>query len=151
EQKVQLLRSMHPMTADEVAQRTVRGQYGSGAIDGRVVPGYREEPSVSRSSPTETYVAVKFYIDNWRWAGVPFFVRTGKRLSQRLTEIRVHFKRTPQALFALRPDEEIDPNVITVNIQPDEGIALQFAAKRPGAHMQMVSVKAEFSYQRAFG
>lgn len=150
EQKVQLLRSMHPMNPEEVARRTVRGQYGAGKIDGRAAPGYRQEPGVRQNSSTETYVALEFYIDNWRWAGVPFFVRTGKRLAQRLTEISVHFKRTPQALFARTPDEQIDPNVITLGIQPDEGIAVKFGAKKPAAHMQMAPVQAEFSYGRAF-
>src|SRR5712672_1845521 len=117
EQKVQVFRSIRPMSVEEVARRTVRGQYGPGQVNGSAVPGYRQEPGVRGKSSTETYVAVEFYIDNWRWAGVPFFVRTGKRMAQRLTEISIHFKRTPQALFARTPDEEIDPNVITLGIQ----------------------------------
>jgi glucose-6-phosphate 1-dehydrogenase len=151
EQKVQVFRSMRPMSVEEVARRTVRGQYGPGEIDGRPVPGYRQEPGVRSNSTTETYVALEFYIDNWRWAGVPFFVRTGKRLPRRLTEISVHFKRTPQALFARTPDEEIEPNKITLGIQPDEGIALQFGAKKPAEQMEMAAVQAEFSYRSAFG
>lgn len=151
EQKVQVFRSIRPMNVGEVARRTVRGQYGPGEIGGRAVPGYRQEPGVRPNSTTETYVALEFYIDNWRWAGVPFFVRTGKRLARRLSEISVHFKRTPQALFARTPDEKIDTNVITLGIQPDEGINLQFGAKKPTSHMQMAPVQAEFSYQRAFG
>jgi len=150
EQKVQLLRSIRPMNPDEVARRTVRGQYGGGQINGHAVPGYRQEPGVRQNSSTETYVAVEFYIDNWRWAGVPFFVRTGKRLARRLTEISIHFKRTPQALFARTPDEEIDPNVITLGIQPDEGIAVKFGAKKPAGQMQVAPVQAEFSYRGAF-
>ncbi len=150
EQKVQVFRSVRPMNLEEVARRTVRGQYGAGTIGGRLVPGYRQEPGVSKTSSTETYAAVEFYIDNWRWAGVPFFVRTGKSLARRLTEISVHFKRTPQALFASTPDEQIDPNVITLGIQPDEGIAVKFGAKKP-AQMQMAGVQAEFSYRGAFG
>jgi len=150
EQKVQLFRSIRPMNPEDVARRTVRGQYGPGQINGRAVPGYRQEPGVRQDSSTETYVAVEFHIDNWRWAGVPFFVRTGKRLAQRMSEISVHFKRTPQALFARTPDEQIDPNVITLGIQPDEGIALKFGAKKPAAQMQMAPVQAEFSYRRAF-
>jgi glucose-6-phosphate 1-dehydrogenase len=151
EQKVQLLRSIRPMSVDEVARRTVRGQYGPGDIDGRPVPGYQQESGVRPNSATETYVALEFYIDDWRWAGVPFFVRTGKRMPRPLTEIRVHFKRTPQALFARTPDEEIDTNMITLGIQPEEGIALQFGAKKPAAQMQMAPVQAEFSYRQAFG
>jgi glucose-6-phosphate 1-dehydrogenase len=150
EQKVQLFRSIRPMTTEEVARRTVRGQYGSGHVDGHPVSGYRQEHGVAGNTSTETYVAVEFYIDNWRWAGVPFFVRSGKRLGRRLSEISIHFKRTPQALFARTPDEEIDPNVITLGIQPDEGITVKFGAKKPAAHMQMAPVQAEFSYRGAF-
>jgi glucose-6-phosphate 1-dehydrogenase len=151
EQKVQVFRSIRPMSVEEVARRTVRGQYGPGQIDGRAVPGYLQEPGVSENSSRETYVALEFYIDNWRWAGVPFFVRTGKRLARRMTEISIHFKRTPQALFARTPDKEIDPNVITLGIQPDEGISVKFGAKKPAAQMQMAPVQAEFSYRGAFG
>jgi glucose-6-phosphate 1-dehydrogenase len=150
EQKVQVFRSIRPMSVEEVARRTVRGQYGPGQISGRAVPGYRQEPGVRENSSTETYVALEFYIDNWRWAGVPFFVRTGKRLGRRMSEISIH-KRTPQALFARTPDEEIDPNVITLGIQLDEGITVKFGAKRPAAQMQMTPVEAEFSYRRVFG
>ena len=151
EQKVQVFRSIRPMSLEDVARRTVRGQYGPGSIYGRLVPGYRQEPGVPEHSSTETYVALEFYIDNWRWAGVPFFVRTGKRLARHMTEISVHFKRTPQALFARTPAEEINPNVITLTIQPDEGITVKFGAKKPAAHMQMTPVVAEFSYRGAFG
>jgi glucose-6-phosphate 1-dehydrogenase len=151
EQKVQVFRSIRPMTVEEVARRTVRGQYGQGQIEGRTAPGYRQEPGVRDNSSTETYVALEFYIDNWRWASVPFFVRTGKRLARRMTEISVHFKRTPQALFARTPNEEIDPNVITLGIQPDEGITVKFGAKKPSSQMEMAPVEAEFSYRGAFG
>lgn len=151
DQKVQLLRSIRPMTKKEVAQRTVRGQYGPGTIDGKKVPGYREEPDVPPNSTTPTYVALEFHVDNWRWAGVPFYVRTGKRLSQRVTEIRVHLKRTPEALFAQTPQSQIEPNVIALRIQPDEGISISFGAKRPGNQMRMVGVQANFSYQAMFG
>ena len=150
EQKVQVLRSIRPMSVEEVARRTVRGQYGPGEINDHAVPGYRQEPGMRENSSTETYAALKFYIDNWRWAGVPFFVRTGKRLARRMTEISVHFKRTPQALFARTPDEEIDPNVISLGIQPDEGISVKFGAKKPAAQMQMAPVQAEFCYRTAF-
>jgi glucose-6-phosphate 1-dehydrogenase len=151
EQKVQVFRSIRPMTPQQVERRTVRGQYGPGQVDGQQVPGYREEHGVRPNSTTETYAAVEFHIDNWRWNGVPFYVRTGKRLAYNKTEVRVHFKRTPQTLFAYTPDEEIEPNVISLGIQPDEGIALQFGAKKPGAQMQLVPVRADFSYSRAFG
>jgi glucose-6-phosphate 1-dehydrogenase len=149
EQKVQVFRSIRPMSVEDVARFTGRGQYGSGAIDGKPVPGYRQEPGVNPSSMTETYAAVKFHIDNWRWAGVPFYIRTGKRLARNLTEIRVHLKPTPQALFA-GISSIIAPNVITISIQPDEGISIAFDAKRPGTQMRTVTVQANFSYQGSF-
>src|ERR1700733_3330319 len=151
EQKVQALKSIRPMTAEEVAKRTVRGQYGPGEIDGKRVPGYREEPKVNSNSVTETYAAVELYVNNWRWAGVPFYIRTGKRLPRQTSEIRVHFKRTPQALFSSTPYEHLGPNVITLRIQPDDGISIAFDVKRPGAHMRALTVDANFSYETAFG
>jgi glucose-6-phosphate 1-dehydrogenase len=151
EQKVQALKSIRPMTAEEVAKRTVRGQYGPGEIAGKPVPGYREEPKVKSSSITETYVAVEFYVHNWRWAGVPFYIRTGKRLPRQTSEIRVHFKRTPQALFSATPYEQLGPNVITLRIQPDDGISIAFDVKQPGAHMRALTIDANFSYETAFG
>jgi len=150
EQKVQVLRSIRPMSVEEVARFTVRGQYGSGTIDGNRVLGYREEPGVNRNSVTETYAAIRFQIENWRWAGVPFYIRTGKRLARNLTEIRVHLKPTPQALFA-STSSVTNPNVITISIQPDEGISIAFGAKRPGTQMRTVTVQAHFSYQASFG
>jgi glucose-6-phosphate 1-dehydrogenase len=150
EQKVQVFRSIRPMSPDEVARRTVRGQYGPGEIGGHPVPGYRQEPGVNPKSLTETFVAIEFHIDNWRWADVPFYVRTGKRLARQLTEIRVHFKRTPQALFSRTSDEQVEPNMVVINIQPNEGIVLQFGAKRPGGQMQVVPVQADFCYRSAF-
>jgi glucose-6-phosphate 1-dehydrogenase len=149
--KVEVLRAIRPMTLDQVAECTVRGQYGPGKIDGKPVPGYRQEPGVAKDSRTETYAAVTFHIDNWRWAGVPFYVRTGKRLSRNLTEIAVHFKRTPQALFALTPDEDIGRNTVAFRIQPNEGIAVDFDAKRPGTEMHTANVQLNFRYREAFG
>jgi glucose-6-phosphate 1-dehydrogenase len=150
EQKVQVFRSIRPMSVEDVARYTTRGQYGSGALDGKRVPGYREEPGVDRNSVTETFAAVRFQIENWRWAGVPFYIRTGKRLARNLTEIRIHLKPTPQALFA-STSSGIDPNVITISIQPDEGISIAFDAKRPGTQVRTVTVQANFSYQSSFG
>ena len=150
ELKVQVLRAIRPMTVEEVAKRTVRGQYGPGKINGVEVPGYRQEPGVNPRSNTETYVAVEFHVDNWRWAGVPFYVRAGKRLANQLTEIAVHFKRTPQALFARNPGD-VHHNVITMRIQPNEGIAINFGAKTPGSHMRASRVNMDFSYRDAFG
>jgi glucose-6-phosphate 1-dehydrogenase len=149
-QKVQVLRAMPPMTVEEVARRTVRGQYGAGTVGGAPVPGYRDEPGVSKSSLVETFAAIEFRVDNWRWAGVPFYVRTGKRLGRKMTEIRVHFRRTPQALFASTPEAAAEPNLITLRIQPDEGITITFAAKQPGLEMRPLPVEAEFSYAERF-
>ncbi len=151
DQKVQVLRAMHPMTVGEVIERTVRGQYGAGTIAGQPVEGYRDEPGVRAGSQTETYAAIDFRVDNWRWEGVPFYVRTGKRLGRRQTEVAVHFKRTPQALFARAPEELISRNRITLRIQPDEGITIDFAAKRPGDELGSVDVAADFSYAKSFG
>jgi glucose-6-phosphate 1-dehydrogenase len=150
-QKVQLLRSIRPMTVQEVAKRTVRGQYGPGEVGGKRVPGYREEPDVKKDSATETFAAVELYVDNWRWAGVPFYIRTGKRLPRQTSEIRVHFKRTPQALFSATPYEHLGPNVITLRIQPDDGISIAFDVKQPGSHMRALTVDANFSYEAVFG
>jgi len=150
-QKVQVLKSIRPMTLDEVAKRTVRGQYGPGELDGEHVPGYREEKGVKKDSVVETFAAVEFYVNNWRWAGVPFYIRTGKHLPRQVSEIRVHFKRTPQALFSSTPYEHLGPNVITLRIQPDDGISIAFDVKQPGAHMRALTVDANFSYETAFG
>jgi glucose-6-phosphate 1-dehydrogenase len=151
EEKVQVLRSIRRLTPEQVAERTVRGQYGPGEIDGKKVIGYREEKGVANGSTTETYAAVEFQVSNWRWSGVPFYVRTGKGLGRHLTEIAVHFKRTPQALFARTPDEEIDPNILALRIQPNEGITVTFGAKRPGFEMRTSTVHMDFCYQTAFG
>jgi glucose-6-phosphate 1-dehydrogenase len=151
QQKVQVLRSIRPMTVDEVAKRTLRGQYGPGQVDGKPAPGYRQEHGVNPNSTTETFVALDLYIDNWRWAGVPFHIRTGKRLSHPETDIRVHLKRTPQALFATTPEDQLERNVITLRIQPNEGISIAFGAKAPGSQMRTVSVQADFSYRAMFG
>src|SRR5437879_9704245 len=150
EQKVQVFRSIRPMRVEDVARFTVCGQYGPGVIDGERVPGYRQESGVNPSSIAETYAAVKFHIENWRWAGVPFYIRTGKRLARNLTEVRVHLKPTPQALFA-STSSGIEPNVITISIQPDEGISIAFDATRPGTQVRTVTVHANFSYQTSFG
>lgn len=151
EQKVQIFRSIRPMTIEEVAANTVRGQYGPGLIHGATVPGYRQEPGVNPNSNMETFVAVRLLVENWRWAGVPFYLRTGKCLPNNVTEIKVHFKRTPQALFAGTANGSFGPNVVSLRIQPDESISVTFGAKRPGSHMTTVPVMATFSYSEAFG
>ena len=151
EEKVQVLRSIRRLQPEEVAERTVRGQYGPGEVNGEKVNGYRGEEGVAKDSRTETYVAIEFRVLNWRWSGVPFYVRTGKHLARNLTEIAVHLKRTPQALFARKPDEEIEPNSIVLRIQPNEGISVTFGAKRPGFEMQTTTVDMDFCYQAGFG
>jgi len=151
EEKVQVLRSIRRLTPEQITERTVRAQYGPGTIDGEKVKGYKEEEGVAKDSTTETYAAVEFNISNWRWSGVPFYVRTGKRLARQLTEVAVHLKRTPQALFARTPTEEIEPNVIVLRIQPNEGITVTFGAKRPGFEMVTNTVHMDFCYQTAFG
>jgi len=150
EEKVKVFRSIRPMTVEQVAERTVRGQYGPGEIDGKAVPGYREEPGVAKDSVTETFAAIEFYIDNWRWAGVPFRVRTGKRLSRSRTEITLHFKPTPHTLFS-EDREAMEPNRIVIRVQPNEGIEIDFSAKHPGTQMKASVVRMDFSYRDAFG
>ena len=115
------------------------------------MPGYRQEPGVKPGSTTETFVALTLWIDNWRWAGVPFHIRTGKRMPHPVTEIKIHLKRTPQALFAATPLDQVERNVITLRIQPNEGISIAFGAKRPGAQTRTVTVQADFSYRAMFG
>jgi glucose-6-phosphate 1-dehydrogenase len=156
DQKVQLWRSIMPMTPEQIIQRTARGQYAGGHIDGKTVPAYRNETNVDPESRTETYAAVDFRIDNWRWAGVPFYLRTGKRLAAQVTEISVHFKQPPLALFSNLqrvvdvPSHCIRPNMITLRIQPNEGITLTFGAKQPGADMRTSTVSMDFYYHEAF-
>lgn len=151
EEKVQVLRSIRRLKPEEVRVRTVRGQYGEGEIDGERVKGYRAEDEKVKKSVTETYAAIQLYVSNWRWADVPFYLRTGKRLGRSLTEVAIHLKRTPQALFAKTPREQIEPNVIVLRIQPNEGITVSFGAKRPGFEMQTSTVHMDFCYQEVFG
>jgi glucose-6-phosphate 1-dehydrogenase len=151
EEKVQVLRSIRRLQPDEVAERTVRAQYQPGEINGERVKGYCDEEGVAKDSQTETYVAIEFRVSSWRWSGVPFYVRTGKRLRRNLTEIAVHLKRTPQALFARKPEEELEPNTIVLRIQPNEGISVTFGAKRPGFEMKTTTVDMDFCYARGFG
>jgi len=131
-----------------VVQSVVRGQYSPGEIAGKPVPGYREEQNVSPKSRTETFVAAKLLIDNWRWANVPFYLRTGKRLTKLTTEIVIQFKRAPHIVFRGR---EAEANRLVLNIQPDEGISVSFGAKRPGTEMSIGNVTMNFSYREGFG
>ena len=150
-EKVKVLHSLRLPALHEVPQLTVRGQYGPGFISGEPVPGYREEPGVAPNSTTETYVALKLFVDNWRWADVPFYLRTGKRLTRRLTEIAVQFRRPPLRLFGPAMTEPTEGNVLVLRIQPDEGISLRFAVKQPGLQMEVRPVTMEFLYGTTFG
>jgi glucose-6-phosphate 1-dehydrogenase len=126
----------------------VRGQYTAGSIDGQVVAGYAQEPGVNPGSKTETFAALKLHIDNWRWAGIPFYIRTGKRLPKRISEISITFRPVPHLLFR---GTVLEPNVLTIRIQPDEGIALKVGSKVPGAAIQIHPVLMEFRYGTSFG
>jgi glucose-6-phosphate 1-dehydrogenase len=154
DEKVKVLRSVVPPRGQQVAERVVRGQYGSGFIGGRPVQGYQEERGVNPGSQTETSVALRLEIDNWRWAGVPFYLRTGKRLPRRVTEIAIEFKKVPHLMFQSVPGADrfdLSPNTLTIRIQPDEGISLRFAAKVPGATTQLRTVRMDFFYGSSFG
>jgi len=132
-------------------EQAVRGQYGAGEIDGVKVPAYRSEPNVAPDSNVETFVALKLLIDNWRWADVPFYLRTGKRLTKRDTEIAIQFKRAPFVLFRKTPIERLTTNRLVLHIQPDEGISLRFGAKIPGPTVSIGAVDMDFDYERYFG
>ena len=128
----------------------MRGQYGRGFIEGEEVPGYREEPGVAPDSMTETYVAAKLFVDNWRWADTPFYVRAGKRLPRRETTIAIQFKRAPHPPFDEIAAEGLRPNVLLIHVQPDEGVSLAIGAKVPGAGMTIRTVHMDFLYGGAF-
>jgi glucose-6-phosphate 1-dehydrogenase len=151
DEKHKVFEAIRPIRGDDVHLHTVRGQYEAGTIGGKEVPGYRNEPGVSHTSETETYVAIRFAIENWRWADVPFYVRSGKRLPKRVTEIAVQFKRTPHRLFADLPIDRLGNNSIVIRIQPDEGISLKFSSKIPGSTMRSRPVMMDFHYGSAFG
>jgi glucose-6-phosphate 1-dehydrogenase len=146
-EKVKVLQAIRPMSSEEILDRTVRGQYGDGVIAGQPVPGYRREPKVSPTSTTETYAALKLFVENWRWAGVPFYLRSGKRLARRQTEIVIEFRRPPLLLLEAAAVSDIDPNRLVLHIQPEEGIELQVKAKRPGPKVRIETVKLDFSYK----
>jgi glucose-6-phosphate 1-dehydrogenase len=151
DEKVKVMRAIPLLAPEEVAQRTVRGQYTAGVVDGQQVVGYKEEQGVAPNSTTETYVALKLFIENWRWAGVPFYIRTGKRLPKRSTEVTIQFNRVPHQLYKPSETKGLVPNRLTIRIQPDEGISLKFAAKVPGAARHLSDVDMNFSYASAFG
>jgi glucose-6-phosphate 1-dehydrogenase len=151
DEKVKLLRSIPPVAPEDVPSITVRGQYAAGSIGGKSVPAYRTEPRVATNSATETFVAVKFFVGNWRWAGVPFYLRTGKRLAKQAAEIAVQFKAPPCVLFAAGRDAPLQPNVLVLRIQPDEGVSIRMNAKVPGTTLNIQPVKMDFRYGGSFG
>jgi len=146
DEKVKVLHAMHVAGPKYV----VRGQYGRGFIEGRPVPGYRDEPGVAKDSTTETFVAAKLFVDNWRWAGTPFYVRVGKRLPKRETTIAIQFQRAPHPPFAKEVADELQPNVLVVHVQPDEGVSLTVGAKVPGQGMTIRNVLMDFLYGGTF-
>jgi glucose-6-phosphate 1-dehydrogenase len=152
DEKVKVIRSLRPINMADVAESVVRGQYIEGSVDGKAVPGYREEDRVNPESMTESYVALKIHVDTWRWEGVPFYVRMGKQLPKKATEISVHFRFPPSVLFNNIPMQgDVRGNVLVMRIQPDEGISLRMLSKIPGAALRMEPVKMDFSYSTSFG
>ena len=150
DEKVKLLQAIHIPTPDEAVDKTVRGQYAEGVIDGEKVIGYRQEPDVAPDSQTETYLALLLQVNNWRWEGVPILVRTGKRLPARVTEVVLQFRRAPFLLFDEKTSRDLRPDALILRIQPDEGISLEFGAKVPGEKFHIRSVAMDFSYAEAF-
>ena len=147
-EKIKILESIRPFTPETIWKSVVRGQYGPGQIDEESVVGYRQEPGVRPDSPTETFVAMKLFVDNWRWSGVPFYLRTGKRLARPQTEVAIRFRQAPHRVFR---GETLEYNSLVLNIQPDEGISLSFGAKSPGGQMHIQPVTMDFRYRQVFG
>ena len=149
-EKIKVLQSIRPFTEESIKTDIVRGQYGPGSLPGNsaLLAGYRDEPGVKKDSTTETFVTAKIQIDNWRWAGVPFYLRTGKRLPSRVSEIAIQFRRAPHLVFR---EQDLSSNTLVLNIQPDEGISISFHAKFPGQEMKLKTVTMDFSYQKEFG
>ena len=151
DEKVKLLKSIRPLTPDDVARQVVRGQYFAGIVNGQPRPGYRQETKVKTDSNVETYVALKLFIDNWRWSGVPFYLRTGKNLPMSASEVRIQFRPTPNVLFAAQCGQHLDSNAIALRLQPNEGIYLRFNGKVPGMSLGVRPVRMHFSYDAEFG
>ncbi|MBU3664447.1 MAG: glucose-6-phosphate dehydrogenase [Chthoniobacterales bacterium] len=145
-EKVKVLDAIRPMTPEDVLENAVRGQYGPGTVNGQPVCGYREEPSVDPHSYTETYAALRLFVENWRWADVPFYLRTGKRLAKHLTQVVIRFKRTPLMLFGEKVNSEAGPNALVLNIQPEENITIMIRAKRPGPAVAVETIPLHFDY-----
>ena len=151
DEKVKVLRAMKPITAGDVDTHVVRGQYIAGQIDGKAVPAYRDEPNVPKDSVTDSFVALKLEIQNWRWSGVPFYVRAGKRMPERVTEVNIVFKDIPPILLAQMNTDTAEPNVITIRVQPNEGISMRLGAKPPGPKTTVRPVDMNFTYGTSFG
>lgn len=151
DEQAKVLHAIQPLSSEDVLHQTVRGQYGEGMMGKEKVQAYRSEPDVSRESKTETFVAMKLNVDNWRWAGVPFYLRTGKRMAKRHTEITIQFKRAPFQLFRQTAVHKLQTNRLVIQIQPDEGMSLSFGAKIPGPLLRVGSVEMSFEYSKYFG
>jgi glucose-6-phosphate 1-dehydrogenase len=149
--RLEVLRSLRPLRDEDVDRHVVRAQYGPGYATGKPVPGYRREEGVKPDSTTETFVALSVFIDNWRWAGVPFFLRTGKRMPKRVSEISIQAKEVPKILFNADPAARLDPNILSLRIQPDEGFSLKISSKVPGAKLKVYPVVMDFHYGTTFG
>src|SRR5581483_7091363 len=149
--KIAVLNCLRPLSAEALESCVVRAQYGPGFVRGEDAPGYRREEGIKPDSTTDTYVAIKTFVDNWRWAGVPFYLRTGKRLPKRASEIAVQFKDVPQILFNAEGSAPLEPNVLVLRIQPDEGLSLRIATKLPGPRVRIYPVKMDFRYGSTFG
>ena len=150
-EKAKVLGSIHPVAPEDAADMSIIGQYGPGEVNGEHVVSYRDEPGVAKESRVPTYAAIRFTVDNWRWHGVPFFLRSGKRLAKHATEIAVQFKEPPHSLFQLPNGETLERNVLVMRIQPDEGISLRFEVKTPGVDVRMAPVRMVFNYTDAYG
>ncbi|MSU59645.1 MAG: glucose-6-phosphate dehydrogenase [Pedosphaera sp.] len=151
DEKVKLLKSIRALKPEDVAKQVVRGQYFAGVVGGQPQTGYRQETKVKPDSNVETYVAAKLYIDNWRWSGVPFYLRTGKCLPLGASEVRIQFRPTPQVLFSAATGGKLDPNALTLRLQPNEGISIRFNGKVPGTSIGVRPVRMHFSYDTEFG
>jgi glucose-6-phosphate 1-dehydrogenase len=151
DEKVKLLRAVRHFTQENVSTDTVRGQYSRGTAGTETLPGYLDEKDVPADSATETYVAMKLFIDNWRWQGVPFYLRSGKRLRRKLSEIAICFKPVPHSIFNPIGPEDLTPNTLVIRVQPEEGVELNIQAKRPGSKLCMGDLSLDFNYREIFG
>jgi glucose-6-phosphate 1-dehydrogenase len=151
DEKIKLMRSIRPLPLEDLNKWIVRGQYGPGVVDGQEVVGYRGEPGVAEDSNIETFVAAKFFLDNWRWQGVPFFLRSGKRLARKLSQIAITFKKPPLAMFRSASGPDLPANVLVLRVQPDEGMSLRLEAKQPGTRVCLGTLEMSFKFREVFG